>query len=306
MKPITDGLSPEQIGSLRFLSEGRVLPAGSLVYGEGDPAEGFYQVLAGEVELVARDSKGQDVTILRAGDGEIFGFAGALQGSSRRLATARAVRTTSIIGIPVNPVPVFAKAFGPGPACVLMGNIIREACGSLCRVLEQPEELPQVAPQAPIPGDPAGTPEDWLRRIGEAMPTGLAARIFGGKTWKAGETIIAEGAVAGAFFFLLEGSARAFRTVNGQAREFAFEAAPTTIGHLSFFSGRPQPFSIVAASDTTAKSFTRSSFDRFVETDPEAALPVLDSIMRLLGDRVAREEALRRARIVPLPERKRS
>lgn len=303
MKPITHGLATQQKGSIRFLSESRILAAGSIVYREGDPADGFFQVLAGEVELVARDSKGEEVAFARARDGEIFGFAGALQGSSRRIATARATSTTSAIAIPVNPVEVFQRAFGAGQACLLLRNIAREACATLVRLLEQDGGAPRIAPQTPIPGDPAGTSENWLRTIEAAMPSGLVARLFGRKSWRVGETILAEGEVADAFHFLVKGSARAVRAAGGAPVELAVEAAPSTFGHLSFLSERPQPFAIVAASDATTTLFGRAAFDRFLEDEPDAALGVLDAILRLLGERVAREEVARRGRLVKLPER---
>ncbi len=92
------------IEALRWLKRkfGRLYPADSVIFKEGDTSSHFYIILQGAVEITKRVKPGQEgesdqvLKLSRLGPGDFFGEIGAFSGRPRT-ATARAVRDTSLL-----------------------------------------------------------------------------------------------------------------------------------------------------------------------------------------------------------------
>jgi CRP-like cAMP-binding protein len=74
--------SPGQ-GALQFLAD-------DVIVRQGTPANRFYIIIEGEVEVVQQDDKGREIVVGRLNDGQYFGEIGLLEGSERT-ATIRAI-----------------------------------------------------------------------------------------------------------------------------------------------------------------------------------------------------------------------
>jgi CRP/FNR family transcriptional regulator len=75
-----EGLEGEHLRVLARLAVRRRLPAGTPVFAEGDPADGFYVVLEGRVRIFKMGPDGREQILHIWGAGEPFGEAAALEG----------------------------------------------------------------------------------------------------------------------------------------------------------------------------------------------------------------------------------
>lgn len=87
--PIFSGMSAERLLSTLAMAEHHPVPAGSVVFNEGDMGDSFYVVIAGEVVVQKAGGK-QPVELARLGPGSCFGEMG-LVGNRLRSATVRAL-----------------------------------------------------------------------------------------------------------------------------------------------------------------------------------------------------------------------
>jgi hypothetical protein len=80
-----------RLQSLRF-------PAGAVIVHQGDPADRFYIITRGFVEVVRHTPDGREVAVNRLGEGQYFGEIGLLHGG-RRIATVRAVDAVEVLAL---------------------------------------------------------------------------------------------------------------------------------------------------------------------------------------------------------------
>ena len=91
---INSAVSPEQShttgqGPLQFL-------AGEIIVNQGAPANRFYIIIEGKVEVVQQDKQGTESIISRLTDGQYFGEIGLLEGNLRT-ATIRAITDVKVL-----------------------------------------------------------------------------------------------------------------------------------------------------------------------------------------------------------------
>lgn len=87
--PIFNGMSAERLLRTLAMAEHHPVPAGSVVFNEGDMGDSFYVVIAGEV-VVEKSGGARAVELARLGAGSCFGEMG-LVGNRLRSATVRAL-----------------------------------------------------------------------------------------------------------------------------------------------------------------------------------------------------------------------
>ncbi len=73
-------------------------PAGAVIVRQGDPADRFYIITRGFVEVVRHTPDGREVVVNRLGEGQYFGEIGLLHGG-RRIATVRAVDAVEVLAL---------------------------------------------------------------------------------------------------------------------------------------------------------------------------------------------------------------
>jgi len=71
-------------------------PPGQEIIRQGEPADKFYIIARGRVEIVNQDPSGRDILLAERGPGEFFGEIGLLQGGSRT-ATVRSVSDVELL-----------------------------------------------------------------------------------------------------------------------------------------------------------------------------------------------------------------
>jgi CRP-like cAMP-binding protein len=76
--PLFSGLSKNQISLIRPLVEICQFPTDQVVFGQGQPADYLYVVIAGEVEISYKPFDGPALTVTRVCKGGVFGWSAAL------------------------------------------------------------------------------------------------------------------------------------------------------------------------------------------------------------------------------------
>ena len=71
----------------KLMSNRRAVPAGEVIFLEGQPADCAYVILKGEVQVTVDDAKGNIVVINHMHGGELFGELALLQNDGKRTAT---------------------------------------------------------------------------------------------------------------------------------------------------------------------------------------------------------------------------
>jgi NADH dehydrogenase len=80
----------ERVGRFHF-------EAGDVIVSQGDPAQLFYVIAEGEVEIVREGTDGGEQPVARLGAGEYFGEMALLGGSGKRSATVRALTPVNLL-----------------------------------------------------------------------------------------------------------------------------------------------------------------------------------------------------------------
>ncbi len=97
--PLFNGLTAEQLESIRRISMVREYPKGRIVFSEGDEGDGFYIVISGRVKIFKSSSEGKEQILHIFGPGEPFGEVPVFTGSSFP-ATARCIVQTRLLFFP--------------------------------------------------------------------------------------------------------------------------------------------------------------------------------------------------------------
>src|SRR5205807_2440994 len=92
-------LSEEQLIAATAQSENVKFAAGQVVFRQGDPADKFYIITKGQVDVLRTDKRtGQEVPVARLSEGQYFGEIGVL-GRTERTATIKAVTPVECLAL---------------------------------------------------------------------------------------------------------------------------------------------------------------------------------------------------------------
>jgi CRP-like cAMP-binding protein len=91
-------LSGAELGAVAAIAETREIAAGRELFREGDPGDGLYLVVAGEVEIVKRGPRG-DRSLARMGVGGVLGEMSLITADVRS-ATGRATVDSRVLRLP--------------------------------------------------------------------------------------------------------------------------------------------------------------------------------------------------------------
>jgi CRP-like cAMP-binding protein len=92
-------LSEEQLIAATAQSENVKFAPGQIIFRQGDPADKFYIITKGQVDVLRMDKKtGQEIQVARLSEGQYFGEIGVL-GRTERTATIKAVTTVECLAL---------------------------------------------------------------------------------------------------------------------------------------------------------------------------------------------------------------
>ena len=105
------GLSAAELDAIAEIVDMRDLAAGKELFHEGDPGDGLYLVVAGEVEVIKRGPRG-DRSLARMGAGGILGEMSLIT-ADKRSATGRAVVDSRVLRLPAPRFRALLEAASP-------------------------------------------------------------------------------------------------------------------------------------------------------------------------------------------------
>jgi hypothetical protein len=91
-------LNEEQLVQTTPKLERQTYEPGAVILRQGDPADRFYIISKGQVEVVREQPKGQEIVVARLGAGQYFGEIGLLHGG-KRTATVRAADAVEVMSL---------------------------------------------------------------------------------------------------------------------------------------------------------------------------------------------------------------
>lgn len=141
-------LSQPEIESIASIAERLELAAGSEVFHEGDPGDGVYLIVSGEIEIVKRTSGG-DRSLARLGAGSVLGEMSLLT-SEMRSATGRAIAPAVVLRLPSPRFRTMLDIGSPAALKIVAGIaevLSRRLAVTNARVVELSERLDGVAPE---------------------------------------------------------------------------------------------------------------------------------------------------------------
>jgi CRP/FNR family transcriptional regulator len=97
--PAFSGLSAEELRALRQISVQRQCARGEIVFSEGDPGNGFYVVIDGQVKIYKLSPEGKEQILHIIGPGEPFGEVAVFAGRSFP-ANAEAIEACRLLFLP--------------------------------------------------------------------------------------------------------------------------------------------------------------------------------------------------------------
>jgi len=142
-------LSEPEIEGLAAIAERAMVPAGSEIFREGDPGDGLYMVLAGEIDVVKR-TPGGERSLARLGAGGVLGEMSLLTDDVRS-ATGRALVETAVLRLPVTAFRALLERGSPAALKVVAGIgevLARRVATMNAQVLELAEKVEKAQPES--------------------------------------------------------------------------------------------------------------------------------------------------------------
>ncbi|MCD6161775.1 MAG: cyclic nucleotide-binding domain-containing protein [candidate division Zixibacteria bacterium] len=95
--PLFSGIPKELFNHLIKVVSERTLPAGEILFSEGDTGKTFYIIKSGKIDILKNDSaSNNEIKLATRGEGDFFGEMALLE-SSPRFATAKAIKKTVVL-----------------------------------------------------------------------------------------------------------------------------------------------------------------------------------------------------------------
>ncbi|NOZ04837.1 MAG: cyclic nucleotide-binding domain-containing protein [Chloroflexi bacterium] len=238
----------------------RHVAAGEVIYQPGDAGEAMYLIDSGQIKIVD-----EDTSIARLTEGKAFGEMALLTGKPRSV-TARAIMNSNLWALYKNDFDALAVQY---PA---LGAEVNRALG---------QRLEEGVPVVPGHAD--------LRRIAllnvltPAQLDDLAGRLRS-VSYRANETIYAEGALGQEMYFLFDGQVKLFARVGKQSFILDMVRAGDFFGEMSLLTGNPRRSTAQAVTDVKAWALNKDDFDVLMAGYPHLAV----AFSRALGRRLER------------------
>lgn len=275
---LLEGLNAKQIGMIRHCLASREFGKHEIVFREGDPAESFFIILRGRVEVL-RETDGRPVRLAKLGAGDAFGEMGILIGAGRT-AAVRALEPTLAYEIPSTLVQSMRAACGAEATLKFLENLV-------CVLAER---LRGSRERGATPGSlvllktltVAAEMEQALKLLRRCLPKGPTRWLAPKKRLKPGEHLLRQGDPSDGFHFIHRGTLEVIREDgSGGPRVTGALAAPIIAGEYGFFTGERRTASLRAADEVVQTHFPAAHFLRLKERYPAEALEVLFAIARL-------------------------
>ena len=245
----------------------RHVPAGELVYTDGDPGDALYIVDSGQVEI-ASGGPADRAVLARLGPGEFFGEMALLTGRPRSGMVRAATNTNLWVLYRAD----FDDLVNRHPSVSLgLSRALSERLAEMDRRFNEGH----LRGLKLLGGLSSGQLEDVSRRLKPVR-------------YRQGEVILREGAPGSEMFFIEAGRVRVDRASGAKTVAIAELAAGDLFGEMALLTGNPRSATVAALTNVDLWALSQSDFDDLVTTYPNLAL----ALSRLLSERLRSTDQL--------------
>jgi cAMP-dependent protein kinase regulator len=229
--------------------------AGAVIIKQGDPADAFYVLVSGKVEVIRTNSRGQQEDPIPLGAGAYFGEIGLLH-NVPRTATVRVTSTG-----PATTLVLSAEAFRK---IIAASDMISEEIASVMRKRTTSNQLHQLVRQSTI------------------LQLGSMLHGFSPTRFSAGQTIICEGDPADAFYILYRGEALVSHPGKNGPEHVATLHPGDYFGETGLLHNTPRNATVTAGiSEVVVLKCNRETFNELVSS-PDGKLDLAQALTRKL------------------------
>jgi CRP/FNR family transcriptional regulator, cyclic AMP receptor protein len=281
------GLEPAELAEvLRF----RELPAGEVLWREGDEAAALQLVVDGRVSVSLRLPRGREAEVASVGPGGVLGEIPLLDGGPHS-GTARTAEPTRLLVLGRSdfaaliarrhPSAFVLKRRLAGAACARMRSQLATLAASLGA---SPAELEH--PRAEL--EPAAAADSrYVRRMADFRavdPLALWGFLTAGRyaTCSAGRTLIAEGEASDACYVTINGAVEKVLARSGRRIRVGLAGPGQPFGYESLIDGLPSPVTETTRERTLLLVVGREAFERLYGGETAESHVFLDVVLRNL------------------------
>jgi ATP-binding cassette subfamily B protein len=217
-------------------------PFGAVIVREGEEADGFFVLASGRARAVKSGDDGEEVPIGILQPGDTFGEIGLLE-DSKRSATVRASSEVEALRLDRS---IFRALLKTHPE-------VRESFELHIRRLNLENFFRLYSAFAGLPSDALALMLRELRPV----------------TVEKGQVVVKEGQPAGPMYVVEEGRLRAYKKLNGKARDVAYLRKGDFFGEVSIFKGRQREATVEAVTEARLLGLDRKTFNKLLRSAPE-------------------------------------
>jgi len=280
------GIDGDDLRALAARCEPLSLAAGNLLMRQGDPADRFFVVLSGHLQVTQRGANGEDILLGEVRKGEHVGEA-ALRGEAPRMATVQAITESRLLGLSREALDGFLATH----------PTVRE---SLVGTLEYHERWAATRRFRPEPSTVLRTLSELVEGLGAEALQLLETEVEW-VTLPRGATLMRQGDPADCLYFLVSGRLRIYGHRDDGEEVDMNEVGPgESVGEMALLSREPRSASASALRDSELLRLSKRGFDQLLARHPEAMAVFTRVVVDRLHRRTRARAAMAQLRCAPL------
>ena len=291
--PLLEGIAEEELEELARVMRPRDLPAGRVLWREGEKAEGMLVIAEGLVSVTLRLPGERTVELSTLGPGDLLGEIPLLDGG-RHAATARVVEPARVLSLTRADFAALVSRGHP-TAFALKRSIARHTCSRLRFQFEAlsrklgAEESSGPPPEAPpvLEDLEFCEPPDsrYIGRLGilrEFDSLALWGFLTAGRYARcpAGSTLVAEGQPSNACYLTINGAVEKVIVRGGRRIRVGLAGPGQAFGYESLIDGGPSPVTATARERALLLVLPQEQFERLFSGETSGSHVFLDVIHR--------------------------
>ncbi len=242
------------------------VPAGEMIFSQGQRADAVYMVDSGQIELFADEPHGRTI-VARLEEDEFFGEMALLTGKPRSTG-ARATAHTNLWALYRSDFDDLVNRY---PAISLaMSKVLSERLSQMDRHFTE-------------------THLRGLKLLGSLTPSQLddVGRCLRAERYRQGETITREGEPGREMYFIESGRVRMVQQRGDETVLLDELQAGDVFGEMALLTGEPRWATVTALTDLNLWVLSQADFEKLATAHPSLAL----ALSRLLSERLRRAES---------------
>jgi CRP-like cAMP-binding protein len=287
--PLFEGIPEPELAELAQILRRRELPAGEVLWHEGDESLAMLLIVDGRVSVSLRLPGERTVEVASMGPGEVLGEIPLLDGG-RHSATARVVEPASLLSLSRADFAALVSRSSP-TAFALKRRIAGVACSRLRRQLAGlaaslggPDAVEPQAPTADL--EFCGPPDSgYVRRLATFRAfdsLALWGLLTAGRFARcpAGRTLVPEGAASTACYVTMNGAVEKVIVRGGRRIRVGLAGPGQAFGYESLIDGGTSPVTAATRERTLLLVVPQDAFERLFHGETAGSREFLDVIHR--------------------------